>query len=115
MANLNGYDKNNLFAHVQLLTYDDQIHPLKFIVPPKTIVQDIEKQVLIINDFYGCDLNNKTILYPLNEIKCDNCEITFVFNLFFSNQNSRFLSVNLVLGYKSICLIRINKVKNLVD
>lgn len=76
MSDLNNYDKNVLFARVQLLTYDGKIHPSKFIVPPKTTVQGQTNEVLTIDDAYGCDPNGKTILYPLTKVKCNKCQIT---------------------------------------
>jgi hypothetical protein len=68
-------NENDLFLHVQLLTYDGKIHPSKLIVPPETIVQGETIEDLIINNAYGINLATKTILYPLAAVKHEECQM----------------------------------------
>ncbi len=67
--NLEHYNENDLFVRVQLLTYDDNLHTSKVIVPPKTTVINETLEGLIINDSYGWNLSTNTILYPYTKIK----------------------------------------------
>jgi len=63
------YNLNDLFALVQLQTYDGKPHPSKVIVPPETKVINETLEDLVINDAYGWNLSTNTILYPYETIK----------------------------------------------
>jgi len=63
------YNLNDLFALVQLLTYDGKPHPSKVIVPPETKVKSEKLEDLDINNAYGWNLSTNTILYPYETIK----------------------------------------------
>lgn len=60
---------------MKLLAYDDETHPSKFIVPPGTKVAGIGTQSVSIDKEYGCNLINRTILYPLTKVKSDTNQV----------------------------------------
>ncbi|CAF4742548.1 unnamed protein product, partial [Rotaria sp. Silwood1] len=79
---------NNLFVFVQLLSYDNQSHLSKVLVPPETTVKQIKSSEkkqqrnnrrqtlsdLIIKDIYGFDKTTNTILCPITEDEYRRCQ-----------------------------------------
>ncbi|CAF4039519.1 unnamed protein product [Rotaria sordida] len=98
-SKLINYNPNDLFIFVQLLSYDNQSHSSKVLVPPETIVQKLKllekKQKnesrrlilsdLIIKDIYGFDKKNNAILCPITEDEYHQCKKNLkvlMFNLY---------------------------------
>ncbi|CAF1341771.1 unnamed protein product [Rotaria sordida] len=98
-SKLINYNPNDLFIFVQLLSYNNQSHSSKVLVPPETIVQKLKllgkKQKngsrrlilsdLIIKDIYGFDKKNNAILCPITEDEYHQCKKNLkvlMFNLY---------------------------------
>ncbi|CAF2116769.1 unnamed protein product [Rotaria magnacalcarata] len=81
-------NSNNLFVFVQLLSYDDQPHQSKILVPPDTTVKSLKSSGkgqkiksrrqtisdLVIQDKYGFDKLTNTILCPISEKEYSRCK-----------------------------------------
>jgi hypothetical protein len=73
---------------VELLSYNNERHPTKIIVPPKTTLKQAEVVVgkrkrskvrctlddLVIDEMYGFDKESNRILCPMTEGECCQCE-----------------------------------------
>ena len=95
---------------MKLLDYNGKTHPSKCIVPPGTRVDNIHEQIVTINKEYGCNLINRTILFPLVKVKSDDDpnQIAYVFVYFNSNKNI----VVLILFRLPVVMFNGYKIKN---
>lgn len=82
------FDPKKLFVSVEILTFDNKVHPMKNIVPPGTKVNQSQNPTqpresltvdnLIIDEKYQFDKQTKRIIYPFQQDKNNPDQMRFV-------------------------------------